>query len=79
MGPIIDIWAKYREAHLDGGEAEAIKQFGHPSPEREELEALRNLTDTTKIKTDKNQNNLYRKRNETGPGSSSKRIRNRKK
>ncbi|SUB75039.1 FAD:protein FMN transferase [Peptoniphilus indolicus] len=59
MGPIIDIWAKYREAHLDGGEAEAIKQFGHPLPEREELEALRNLTDTTKIKTDKKTKTIY--------------------
>lgn len=59
MGPVIDVWTKYRDAHIEGGEAEAVRKYGHPLPTTEELEALRPLLDTSKIKLDKNEKTIY--------------------
>lgn len=58
MGPVIDLWAKYREANLEGAE-EAIKQFGHAVPEKDELEALRPLVNTSKIQLDNQEKTVY--------------------
>lgn len=59
MGPAIDLWSRYRDAHLDGGESEALFKYGHALPTQEELDALKPLMDTSKIILNKEQKTVY--------------------
>lgn len=63
IGPVVDVWTKYRDLYLDGKSKEEVKKLlGSALPTKEELEKLRPLISMDDIELDEKEHIIFLKK-----------------